>query len=53
MTTVCCFQWPRGGHDALPGRIGIIHFDAHLDLMDESENRAATASPAACVVHLN
>jgi agmatinase len=26
----------RGVHDALPGRIGIIHFDAHLDLMDES-----------------
>ncbi|KAA8999371.1 arginase family protein [Affinibrenneria salicis] len=31
------FPVARGVHDALPGRIGIIHFDAHLDLMDESE----------------
>ncbi|EHD22253.1 MULTISPECIES: arginase family protein [Brenneria] len=31
------FPVARGIHDALPGRIGIIHFDAHLDLMDESE----------------
>jgi agmatinase len=30
------FPVVRGVHDALPGRIGIIHFDAHLDLMDES-----------------
>lgn len=30
------FPVARGIHDALPGRIGIIHFDAHLDLMDES-----------------
>lgn len=30
------FPVARGVHDALPGRIGIIHFDAHLDLMDES-----------------
>jgi agmatinase len=27
----------RGFHDALEGSVGIIHFDAHLDLMDESE----------------
>jgi agmatinase len=26
----------RGIHDALAGRVGIVHFDAHLDLMDES-----------------
>lgn len=31
------FPVAHGVHDALPGRIGIIHFDAHLDLMDESE----------------
>lgn len=31
------FPIARGVHDALPGRIGIIHFDAHLDLMDESD----------------
>ncbi|MFF7709975.1 arginase family protein [Pseudomonas sp. NPDC007930] len=30
------FPVARGVHQALPGRIGIIHFDAHLDLMDES-----------------
>jgi agmatinase len=30
------FPVVRGVHDALPGRIGIVHFDAHLDLMDES-----------------
>ncbi|MFP3570101.1 arginase family protein, partial [Paraburkholderia sp. SIMBA_030] len=24
-------------HDALPGKIAIVHFDAHLDLMDSSE----------------
>ncbi|RLM22299.1 arginase [Brenneria alni] len=33
------FPVARGVHDALPGRIGIIHFDAHLDLMDESERQ--------------
>jgi agmatinase len=27
----------RGFHDAVEGSVGIIHFDAHLDLMDESE----------------
>jgi agmatinase len=27
----------RGFHDAIEGSVGIIHFDAHLDLMDESE----------------
>lgn len=26
----------KGVHDALSGRIGIVHFDAHLDLLDES-----------------
>jgi len=30
------FPVAQGVHDALPGRIGIVHFDAHLDLMDES-----------------
>ena len=30
------FPVARGVHDTLPGRIGIIHFDAHLDLLDES-----------------
>lgn len=30
------FPVAKGVHDALPGRIGIIHFDAHLDLMDDS-----------------
>lgn len=30
------FPVARGVHEALPGRIGIIHLDAHLDLMDES-----------------
>lgn len=33
------FPVAQGVHDALPGRIGIIHFDAHLDLMDESEQQ--------------
>ncbi|TCV96706.1 arginase family protein [Biostraticola tofi] len=33
------FPVAQGVHDALPGRIGIIHFDAHLDLMDESEDQ--------------
>lgn len=26
----------RGVHDALPGRVGVIHFDAHLDLVDHN-----------------
>lgn len=30
------FPSAQGVHDALPGRIGVIHFDAHLDLLDES-----------------
>src|SRR6266568_1851825 len=30
------FPIARGVHDTLPGRIGIVHFDAHLDLLDES-----------------
>lgn len=33
-----CLLFPvaNGVHDALQGRIGIVHFDAHLDLLDES-----------------
>lgn len=33
-----CLLFPvaHGVHEALPGRIGIVHFDAHLDLMDNS-----------------
>jgi formiminoglutamase/agmatinase len=30
------FPVARGVHQALAGEIGIIHFDAHLDLLDES-----------------
>ncbi|WP_027350196.1 arginase family protein [Halotalea alkalilenta] len=33
------FPIARGVHDALPGRIGIVHFDAHLDLMDSSSRQ--------------
>lgn len=33
------FPVAQGVHDSLPGRIGIIHFDAHLDLMDYSEKQ--------------
>jgi len=33
------FPVAQGVHDSLPGRIGIIHFDAHLDLMDTSEKQ--------------
>jgi formiminoglutamase/agmatinase len=29
----------RGLHDAVDGSIGIIHFDAHPDLMDENERQ--------------
>jgi agmatinase len=29
----------QGVHDALPGQIGIVHFDAHLDLLDYSEKQ--------------
>lgn len=31
------FPVAKGVHDALPGKIAIVHFDAHLDLMDSSE----------------
>lgn len=36
-----CLLFPvaKGVHDALPGRIGVIHFDAHLDLLDHSERQ--------------
>lgn len=30
------FSAVRGLHDAVHGSVGVIHFDAHLDLMDES-----------------
>ncbi|HVZ45171.1 MAG TPA: arginase family protein [Ramlibacter sp.] len=33
------FPVAQGVHDALAGRIGIVHFDAHLDLMDTSEKQ--------------
>lgn len=33
------FPSVRGLHDAVPGSVGVIHFDAHLDLMDESEQQ--------------
>jgi formiminoglutamase/agmatinase len=33
------FACARGLHDAVSGSVGIIHFDAHLDLMDESERQ--------------
>jgi formiminoglutamase/agmatinase len=33
------FPVAQGVHDALPGRIGIVHFDAHLDLLDQSERQ--------------
>lgn len=33
------FPVAKGVHDALPGRIGVVHFDAHLDLMDYSERQ--------------
>lgn len=31
------FPAVAGVHDALPGAVAIVHFDAHLDLMDHSE----------------
>ena len=36
-----CLLFPiaQGVQDALPGRVGIVHFDAHLDLMDYSEQQ--------------
>jgi formiminoglutamase/agmatinase len=33
------FAGARGIHDAVDGTVGIVHFDAHLDLMDESERQ--------------
>jgi agmatinase len=33
------FASVRGLHDAVDGSVGIIHFDAHLDLMDENERQ--------------
>lgn len=33
------FPVAQGVHEALPGRIGIVHFDAHLDLLDDSERQ--------------
>ncbi|MEV0728211.1 arginase family protein [Polymorphospora sp. NPDC051019] len=30
------FPVARGVHDALPGRVAVIHFDAHLDLLDHN-----------------
>ncbi|MFT3820937.1 MAG: arginase family protein [Rubrivivax sp.] len=33
------FPVARAVHESLPGRIGVIHFDAHLDLMDDSEKQ--------------
>lgn len=29
----------RGLHDAVPGTVAVIHFDAHLDLMDENRQQ--------------
>jgi agmatinase len=33
------FASVRGLHDAVDGTVGIIHFDAHLDLLDENERQ--------------
>lgn len=33
------FPVARGMHDALPGKIGIVHFDAHLDLLDHNPHQ--------------
>lgn len=33
------FPVARGVHDALPGKVGIIHFDAHLDLLDHNPHQ--------------
>jgi agmatinase len=33
------FACARGLHDAVTGQVGIVHFDAHLDLMDENERQ--------------
>ncbi|MFQ5948235.1 MAG: arginase family protein [Acidimicrobiia bacterium] len=30
------FAAVRGFHDAIDGMVGVVHFDAHLDLMDEN-----------------
>ncbi|WP_109474159.1 arginase family protein [Ornithinimicrobium cavernae] len=31
----------RGFHDGVEGTVGVIHFDAHLDLMDHSRNQGS------------
>lgn len=31
----------RGFHDAVPGRVGVVHFDAHLDLQDHNEQQGS------------
>ncbi|RBM23017.1 arginase family protein [Streptomyces sp. PT12] len=33
------FPVARGVHDAVEGRVGIIHFDAHLDLLDHNPHQ--------------
>jgi agmatinase len=33
------FACARGLHDALTGPVGIVHFDAHLDLLDDNERQ--------------
>ena len=33
------FACARGLHDAVTGQVGIVHFDAHLDLMDDNERQ--------------
>jgi agmatinase len=33
------FPSVRGLHDAVEGTVGVVHFDAHLDLMDRSEQQ--------------
>ncbi|MFN2589502.1 MAG: arginase family protein [Actinomycetota bacterium] len=33
------FPSVRGFHDAVEGSVGVIHFDAHFDLLDESEQQ--------------
>ncbi|MER5620006.1 arginase family protein [Streptosporangium sp. NPDC002544] len=33
------FPCARGVHEALPGRVGIVHFDAHLDLLDHNRHQ--------------
>jgi formiminoglutamase/agmatinase len=33
------FPVARGVHDAVEGRVGVIHFDAHLDLLDHNPHQ--------------